>query len=83
MKTAEDFYKEIIASKDLQEELQTVSDEMLETFLKKHGCDATANDFTAFVKSMTEGELEDDGVGEINGGIYHLPIKYIPCDPMP
>ena len=83
MKTAEDFYKEIIASKDLQEELQTVSDEMLETFLKKHGCDATANDFTAFVKSMTEGELEDDGVGEINGGIYHLSIKYIPGEPMP
>lgn len=83
MKTAEEFYKEIAASKELQEELKAVSDEMLETFLKKHGCNATANDFAAFVKSMTEGELEDDCVGEINGGIYQLSIKYIPGDPMP
>ena len=83
MKTAEEFYKEIIASKELQEELKAVSDEILETFLKNHGCNATAKDFTAFVKSMTEGELEDDCVGEINGGIYHLSIKYIPGEPMP
>ena len=83
MKTAEEFYKEIAKSKDLQEELKAVSDEMLETFLKKHGCNATAKDFTAFVKSMTEGELEDDCVGDINGGIYHLSIKFIQGDPLP
>ena len=76
MKTAEEFYREISESKELQEELKEVSDKMLEEFLKKHGCDATAKDFTAYARSVSEGELEDDGAGEVvgGGGIYYRSI---------
>jgi hypothetical protein len=74
MKTAEEFYREISESKELQEELKEVSDKMLEEFLKKHGCDATAKDFTAYARSVSEGELEDDGAEEVVGGIYSRPI---------
>ena len=68
MKTMEEFYKEIIGSKELQEEFKAASDEMLETFLKKHGCNATAKDFTAFAKAQNEGEIEDDDAATITGG---------------
>ena len=82
MKTAEEFYKEIETSKDLREELKAVSDETLEAFLKKHGCNATAKEFTAFIRPETEGELEDDGLGEVNGGIYHQAKKLPTPNPM-
>ena len=69
MKTAESFYKEITASKELQEELQAVSDETsIETFLRKHDCKATAKDFTAYVTSSMEGEIDDIDADSITGG---------------
>ena len=68
MKTAEEFYKEIIESKALQEELKAASDEMLETFLKKHGCNATAKDFIDLTSSETEGEIEDADAALASGG---------------
>ncbi|MBR4721035.1 MAG: hypothetical protein IK057_04670 [Clostridia bacterium] len=81
MKTLEEFINEINASKELQEELKNASCEMLDAFLKKHGCGATAKDFTAFIKSKAEGEIEDDDVEAIAGGIYSQSIK--PPTPMP
>ena len=83
MKTIEEFYKEMAGSKELQEELQAVTDEMLEAFLKKHGCNATAKDFTAFVKAQNEGEIEDADAAAIAGGCYHQPdfvkvVKRVP-----
>ena len=68
MKTVEEFYKEFASSKELQEELQAASDEMLETFLKKHGCHATAKDFIALTRSETEGEIEDADAALATGG---------------
>ena len=68
MKTVKEFYKEFASSKELQEELKAASDEMLETFLKKHGCNATAKDFTAFVKAQNEGEIEDADAALASGG---------------
>ena len=83
MKTIEAFYKEIADSKELQEELKTASDETLAAFLAKHGCDATAEEFVAFAKAKAEGELDDDGVEVVSGGIYYLCIKPDPHEPMP
>ena len=37
MKTVEEFYKEFMGSNELQEELESASNEVLEVFLKKHG----------------------------------------------
>ena len=69
MKTLEEFYREIADSKELQEELKSATGEMLEEFLKKHGCDATAADYLEYVKSVNEGELGDDVVEKVAGGI--------------
>lgn len=68
MKTAEEFYKEFENSKELQKEWKELSDAALEAFLKEHGCDANAKDFTAFVRARDEGELGDDDVEAIAGG---------------
>lgn len=68
MKTVEEFYKEISESKTLQEELKNAADEMLEAFLKQHGCDADAKEFAAFVRAQSEGAIEDDAAAAIAGG---------------
>lgn len=68
MKSIEDFYKEISDSKELQEELKNASDGMLEEFLKKHNCNGSAKEFTAFARSQNEGEIEDEDAEAIAGG---------------
>ena len=73
MKTAEELYREIAESKELQKELKNASDEMLESFLKKHDCDVSVKDFTEYAKLQEEGEIEDDDVKAIVGGIYLRP----------
>ncbi len=70
MKTVEALYKEIAESKELQNELKAASDEMLKAFLKKHDCDASVEDFTEYAKSQEEGEMEDNDVEAIVGGIF-------------
>ena len=74
MKTVEDFYKEISDSKELQEELKNASEEMLEAFLKKHDCAASAEDFVNYMKSQkkpqAEGELSDDTAENVAGGRF-------------
>ena len=45
--------------------------QMLETFLKNHGCNVAAKDFIAYVSSKTEGEINDDDIAAVAGGIYH------------
>ena len=68
MKTAEEFYKEIVGSKELQEELKKTADEMLEEFLKNHDCAADVKEFKAFVSAQCEGEMADDVAESISGG---------------
>ena len=68
MKTVEEFYKEFENSKELQKEWKELSDAALEAFLKKHGCNATAKDFTAFVRARNEGEIGDDEAATAAGG---------------
>ena len=74
MKTVEEFYKEIAASKELQKELKAASDGTLEAFLKKHDCSASASDFEKYVKSQSEGEIGDDFAGAAAGGFMALPV---------
>lgn len=69
MKPIEEFYKEIARSKELQEDLKNTSEEMLEAFLIKHGCDADAKEFAAFVRAQSEGAVEDDAAAAIAGGV--------------
>ena len=69
MKTAEEFVKEINASKELQKEFAEIKEKAaLEAFLKAHGCDATADEFLKFAKSADEGELNDESAGQVTGG---------------
>ncbi len=69
MKTMEEFYKEITDSKELQEELKNASKEMLEAFLKKHDCEASAKDFAEYVDAHREGVIEDEDAKSVAGGI--------------
>ena len=80
MKTIEELYKEIAASKELQKELESVSAETFETFLKKHGCEASAEEFIAFVKAQSEGEISDDAAAEAAGGFW---IQFVQTKPAP
>ena len=73
MKTIEEFYKEIAVSKELQEEWKKTSDEMLEVFLKKHDCSASVKDFTEYVNARREGEIEDEIVQAVAGGVPLFP----------
>ena len=82
MKTIEEFYKELSGSKELQEELKTVVEETLGAFLKKHGCEASAKEFTAFVKAQEDGVIGDDDAEAVAGGAP-FPTTRIPDRPGP
>ncbi len=69
MKTIEELYKEINASEELQKAVSEIKDKTsLTDFLKKHGCDASAEEFVKFVKSQSEGEIGDDAAEAAAGG---------------
>ena len=65
MKTAETLLQEIKSSVELIDELKAVKDgDALSAFLKKHGCDATAEEFQAALRR----ELSDDALEGVAGG---------------
>ena len=75
MKTVEELFKEIDASKDLQKEHTSIGKGQfaeIGAFLKKHDCDASAEEFIDFLKSQkksrTDGEIGDDDVEAVDGG---------------
>ena len=69
MKTINDFYKELIGSAVLQDELKAINDEdTLASFLIKHGCSASAKEFADFIQSQNEGEITDDATKNVAGG---------------
>ncbi|MBQ7700332.1 MAG: hypothetical protein IJT49_08335 [Clostridia bacterium] len=74
MKTLNEFIKEINGSKDLQEELKNTNDmDAANAFLKKHDCDATANELAEYIRSQRKDgvqELSDDEVSAVAGGIW-------------
>ncbi|MGN0657215.1 MAG: Nif11-like leader peptide family RiPP precursor [Ruminiclostridium sp.] len=72
MKTMEQFWDEITADKELAERLISVSDgHKLGEFLKENGVDCTKEQFTEFVlaKAKTSGELSDEQLEEVSGGL--------------
>ena len=79
MKTLEELYKEIIASKELQKELTSIGKGQfaeVDVFLKKHNCEVSAEEFVDFLKkqkkSQPEGELADDATEAVAGGKWRL-----------
>ena len=74
MKTIEEMYNEINASEELKKAVSAIKDkEAFADFLRQHGCEATVEEFGKFVESQREGEIEDDDVKAIAGGIYTRP----------
>lgn len=74
MKTLEQFIKEIVASKELQEELKNLKDkDAAAAFLKKNDCSATAEELADAIKAKVEnkqGELSDDEASAASGGVW-------------
>lgn len=70
MKTAAEFIKEISASEDLQRELVSIGKAYAEigTFLQKHDCSASAEEFVGCLKSLLEGEISDEEASIAAGG---------------
>ena len=71
MKTIEELFREIVASKELQKELKSIGKGQyseIEALLKKYDCDATAEEFISYVKSISEGEIGDDEASLTAGG---------------
>lgn len=71
MKTMEQFYNEIIASKELKEAAEkAITEKRLAEFLTKQEVDGTAEEFEAFVKEKKceSRELSDEELGAVAGG---------------
>lgn len=78
MKTIETFMEEISSSEALQTEFANISDnDMLAAFLKQNDCEATTEEFAAYMQSVyaeiadeeTEGELSDEDAEDVQGGM--------------
>ena len=55
MKTLQELYNEVIASEELKKEyFQAVSDKKVGTFMKAHGCEATAEEFKTFLVEQSQ-----------------------------
>ena len=69
MKTVEEFYREILDSKELLEEVNTVPIKELDGFLKKYHCGGSVREFVEYVDAHHEGEIPDRDLEKIAGGI--------------
>ncbi len=71
MKTVQDLYKEVMASEELKKAFaQAAKDNKVADFLKAQGCEATEEEFKAFIqekagsdKPLSESELENAAGG--------------------
>ena len=77
MKTVEELFKEIEASKDLQKEFTSIGKGQfaeIEAFLTKHDCEVSAEEFVDYMKSQEEsqieGEMGDDDAESVAGGRF-------------
>ena len=74
MKTLEDLYKEVMASEELKKAFaQAAKDKKVADFLKANGCDATEDEFKAFLteKAKTDQPLSEDDLENVAGGRGH------------
>ena len=68
MKTLQELYNEIIGSEELKAAFaEAAKGGKVAEFLKAHGCEATTEELTAFLKSQT-GELSDEELDNAAGG---------------
>lgn len=68
MKTLQELYNELIASDELKTAFaEAAKDGKAQEFLKAHGCEATMEELTAFLKGRT-GELCDEELDQVAGG---------------
>ena len=68
MKTLQELYNEIIASEELKAAFaEAAKNGKAMDFLKAQGCEVTAEELAAFLKSKT-GELSDEELDNVAGG---------------
>lgn len=69
MKTLQELYSEIIASDELKAAFaEAAKDGKAAEFLKAHGCEATAEELAAFLKTRSNGEISDEELDSVAGG---------------
>lgn len=70
MKTLEELYNEMLTSDDLKAELAGVDGiEAVVDFLHRHGCDATWDEYQAFMlKQRDSREMTDEELEQVAGG---------------
>jgi hypothetical protein len=73
MKTIEELFLEINESEELLKEINGLKNKTeFESFIRKHDCEATADEIIELIKSINdssyEGELEDKDVEDVAGG---------------
>ena len=65
----EEAYAKIVASKELVKEYNAITDESaLKAFLSEVGYSGDAKDFITYVKSKSEGEIDDAIAEKVAGG---------------
>ena len=72
MKTLEDLYKEVMASEELKAAFaQAAKDNKVSDFLKAQGCDATEDEFKAFLveKAKDDKALSEEDLENVAGGL--------------
>ena len=84
MKTIEALMEEVKSSEALQNEFANISDtDALTAFLKNNGCDASAEEFAAYLQSVCqtisddqpECELSDEDAEAISGGMGIIDVR--------
>ena len=71
MKTLQDLYTEIVASEELKKAVaQAAKDKRVADFLKAQGCDATEEEFKAFLveKAKNDKALSEEDLENVAGG---------------
>ena len=89
MKTLEDLYKEVMASDELKKAFaQAAKDKKVADFLKAQGCDATEEEFKAFLveKAKNDKALSEEDLENVAGGGLKNPFEnlnsIIGCHPV-
>ena len=73
--TNKEVYKKIVDSPELRKKFESLTDKtLLESFLAEIGYTGDAKDFMSFVRSVNEGELDDENAEVVAGGKPKYPI---------
>ena len=73
--TKKEVYNKIVHSDELRKMFESLTEKTsLESFLSEIGYDGDAEDFMAFVRSVNEGELDDENAEVVAGGKPKYPI---------